>query len=135
MALFNWDNKLKTNITICDQQHEKLISLLNELHDSMKSGKDKDVIGNTLNELIAYTFYHFQTEETLLEQNEFPYLNNHKAEHAYLTNQVKDLKARYERGEIILTIEVLTFLKDWVVDHIIGVDKNYSAFLRNKGVL
>ncbi len=135
MALFTFDSRLKTNITLCDQQHEKLISILNELHDEMKSGKDREIQGKTLTELLNYTVYHFETEEALLEQNEYPYLIRHKAEHAYLTNQVRDLKARYDNGENILTIEILTFLKDWVNDHIIGMDKNYSTFLRNKGVL
>ena len=135
MALFVWDNRLKTNITICDEQHQKLIAILNELHDAMKAKKDMDLIGKTLTELIDYTVYHFQTEERLLEDHQFPYLNSHKAEHANLTKEVYDLKKRFNSGEHVMTTEVLSFLKNWVNDHIIGMDKNYTTFLRNKGVL
>ncbi len=135
MALFTWDSRLKTNITVCDEQHQKLISILNDLHEAMRIKKDKELIGKTLTELIDYTIYHFQTEEKLLEEHQFPYLNNHRAEHLNLTNEVKDLKKRYDSGETVLTTEVLSFLKNWVNDHIIGMDKNYTTFLHNKGVL
>jgi hemerythrin-like metal-binding protein len=135
MALFVWDSKLKTNISVCDEQHQKLIALLNELHEAMISKKDKNLIGNTLDELIEYAVYHFQTEEKLLEQYEFPYLNSHKAEHANFSKEVFDIKKRFDSGETIMTTEVLSFVKNWVNDHIIGTDKNYTTFLRNKGVL
>ncbi len=135
MALFNWDSRLKTNISICDEQHQRLIELINNLHETSRSKADKEVLDKTLNELINYTIYPFQTEEELLDKYNFPYAARHKIEHAQFTNKIFDLRTRFEKGDTGITMETLTFLKDWVNDHIIGTDKNYSAFLRSKGVL
>ena len=135
MPLFLWDNKLKTNITSCDEQHQRLIGLINELFDVMQQKQDKSIIGKTLDELVVYTMYHFQLEEELMAQHGFPGLNRHKAEHANLTKEVYAYKTRYNNGEQLAPVELVSFLKDWVIDHIIGMDKNYSAFLRSKGVV
>ncbi len=135
MALFSWDNRLKTNIAVCDEQHQKLISIINELHDAMVIRKDKGLIGKTIDELVVYSLYHFKTEENLLEEHGFPHLNSHRAEHLEWTKEVYGLKERYDRGEDIRSFEIISFLKDWVYDHILISDKKYSQFLRNKGVL
>lgn len=134
MALFVWENRFKTNISIIDEQHQRLVALLNDLHETMRQKQDIALIGRTINELVLYTIYHFQTEEELLAQYEYPYLNAHKAEHANLTKEVYDLQNRFNKGNLILTAELLGFLKDWVNDHILGMDKNYCAFLQSKGV-
>jgi hemerythrin len=133
MAIFVWDNRFVTNIEVIDQQHQKLIGLLNDLHEAMKQKRDAALIGQTINELVVYTVYHFRTEEELLAKYEYPGLNNHKAEHAYFTKEIYSLQERYSKGSTVFTTEILSFLKDWVNDHILGIDKSYAAFLRNKG--
>lgn len=135
MALFPWDNRLKTNVPICDEQHQKLISIINELHDALIMKKDKGIIGRTIDDLVVYSLYHFETEEKILAENEFPHLNSHKAEHLTWIKEVNSIKERYDRGDEVRSIELLGFLKDWVYDHILVSDKKYSLFLRNKGVL
>ena len=92
------------------------------------------VIANTLSELLDYTVYHFSTEEALFKTHGYPEAIKHKKEHDALTTQALDLKARYSKGDLFLSNETMTFLKDWLNNHIIGSDKRYSAFLNGKGV-
>lgn len=135
MALIMWDEKLKTNVKECDEQHKKLIALVNELHDGMKAGKGKDVIGKVLNELLNYTNYHFKTEEAYMQKYNFPEFLKHKREHEDLTRQAKELKERFDRGEVAITVNVMNFLKEWLQSHILGTDKKYGPFLNDKGVI
>lgn len=135
MALIMWDEKLKTNVKECDEQHKKLIALVNELHDGMKAGKGKDVIGKVLNELLNYTNYHFKTEEAYMQKYNFPEFLNHKREHEDLIRQAKELKERFDRGEVAITVNVMNFLKEWLQSHILGTDKKYGPFLNDKGVI
>lgn len=135
MALIMWDEKLKTNVKECDEQHKKLIALVNELHDGMKAGKGKDVIGKVLNELLNYTNYHFKTEEAYMQKYNFPEFLKHKREHEDLTRQAKELKERFDRGEVAITVNVMNFLKEWLQSHILSTDKKYGPFLNDKGVI
>lgn len=134
MPLFQWTPDLSVNIKEIDAQHKKLIDLINLLHDSMKAGKGKDVMGSVLKELTDYTVYHFGTEEQLFEEYAYPEYLQHKHQHTDLTNQVMDIKRRFESGQVTITIEVMSFLKDWLNNHIRQTDKKYSAFLNSKGI-
>ncbi len=134
MPIIDWDAKLSVNIKIIDEQHKRLVDMVNQLYDSMKEGKAKDVLGNLLTELASYTDYHFRTEEDLFKKHGYPESALHKMEHDKLRKEVLDLKAKMDKGEAIITVEVLYFLKDWLSKHIMGSDKKYSPFLNGKGV-
>ena len=115
-----------------DLQHRKLVDLLNQLEMAMRNGKGKEVIGAVLAELIQYTQTHFSSEERLMTANRFPDLALHKIEHTKLTQRVIKFKADYESGKVALTIPILSFLEDWLVNHIQGLDKVYGKAIAGK---
>ena len=63
MALITWNNMLSTGVTEQDNQHKKLIDLINQLNDAMQAGKGSEVLGKVLAELVNYTVFHFGYEE------------------------------------------------------------------------
>ncbi|MBI1937888.1 MAG: bacteriohemerythrin [Ignavibacteriales bacterium] len=134
MALLTWNNTYSVNINSIDNQHKRLVDLMNNLHDAMKQGKGKDVLGEILNDLANYTVYHFNHEEKLFASHGYPEGNLHKAEHDKLIKQVDELKNKYNSGSVTVTLDVLNFLKNWLTDHIVGSDKKYSSFLNERGV-
>jgi len=135
MPLFNWNDSYSVKIALIDTQHKKLIDIINDLHDSMKAGKSKELLGKTLNELINYTEYHFKTEEDLFSKYGYPESTTHKRQHGDFVDQVTKYKSNYESGISVLSIEIMVFLKDWLLEHIAGTDKKYSPFLNSKGVV
>ena len=134
MALINWNNELSVNVQIIDEQHKKLIELINELQEAMKSGKGKDVLGKILTGLITYTAAHFKTEETYFAQYGYPDAENHKKEHLAFVKKVTDFKDGFDKKQLSLTIEIMNFLRDWLQKHIQGTDKGYSKFFNDKGL-
>ena len=134
MAIIEWDSKLSVNIKTIDDQHKKLVDMVNNLHDSMKSGKAKDLMNSLVSELAAYTDYHFKTEEELFQKHKYNETVKHKAEHDALRKEVVALKGKLDSGEAIITVEVLYFLKDWLTKHILGSDKKYTLHLNAAGV-
>ena len=134
MALITWSDALSVNIKELDDQHKCLIELVNKLHDSMKSGKGNDVIGPVLSDLLSYTSFHFATEEKYFQQYAYPEFPRHKKEHNELTHKTKTLNNSYREGKLTITIEVMTFLKDWLSNHILVSDKKYSSFLCSRGL-
>ena len=135
MALMAWSPAFSVKIKKFDDQHMKLVAMVNELHDAMKEGKGHEILGNILNGLITYTATHFADEEKLLAQHYYPELAQHKAIHAELVKQVLELQGKFKSGQAILTLSVMIFLKDWLVKHIQGDDKKYGVYLNSKGVV
>ncbi|MBI3391927.1 MAG: bacteriohemerythrin [Nitrospirae bacterium] len=135
MALMVWDNGFSVNVKEIDAQHQKLIALINDLHDAMKTGKAKDVLGKVLSDLTDYTVYHFGVEEKLFQTHGYPEAVQHKREHDALTKQVLDIKEKFKEGKAGVTVETMAFLKDWLTNHIKKTDKKYTPFLNGKGVV
>lgn len=134
MALITWSDSLSVKVKQFDDQHKKLVDMVNQLHDAMKAGKGAQVIGDILKSLIQYTQTHFAAEERLLKQYAYPEFEAHKKEHNTLVIQVLDLQKQLQEGKAVLTQQVLHFLRDWLSKHIQGDDKKYGVFLNGKGV-
>lgn len=134
MALIDWNNSYSVNVKEIDDQHKKLIDLINKLYDEMKNGHGKEALSGVLKELVDYTKYHFQAEEKLLSKYNFPNFAAHKKEHEELTKKVEEINEKIASGKMVISSSVLTFLKDWLNNHILVEDKGYSSYLNNKGV-
>jgi hemerythrin len=135
MDLIAWNDGFSVNIKEIDEQHKKLIKLINDLNSAMGSGKGKDVLGSVLTGLVEYTKIHFAAEEGLMQKHQYPAYQSHKILHDALTKQVVDVTNKFQEGKSIVTIEVMNFLKDWLTNHIQNTDKKYTAHLNGKGVV
>lgn len=134
MALFNWEEKYSVKIKKIDEQHKILVGIINELHESMKTGRSREIMGSLINKLVDYTIFHFDFEEKLFTSHSYPESAVHKNTHKALVKKVKELKSDFDSGKMILSMEVMSFLKTWLGDHILGTDKKYSDFLNSKGL-
>jgi len=134
MALLTWSEKFSVQVAQFDTEHKELVNFINRLHDAMKAGQGKQVIGDVLQGLINYTRNHFAAEEKLMKAHAYPAYENHKKEHNQLTMTVLDFQKGYLDGSVPLSQEVMNFLKDWLSGHIQGVDKQYGPFLNGKGI-
>ena len=132
--LIVWEPQYSVGVAEIDNQHQRLIDLINELHDAMKQAKGAAMIGRTLEGLVDYVSTHFAYEEGRLRELDYPELAAHSRIHQAFTRQVADFQTRYKSGKEIITLDMLDFLKKWLVDHIMGADKKYTAFLNSKGV-
>ena len=135
MALITWNDSLSVKVKQFDDQHKKLVDMVNQLFDAMKGGKGSQVLGDILRQLIAYTQTHFAAEERLMKQYAYPDVEAHNKEHNALVMQVLDLQKQFQEGKAVLTQNVMTFLRDWLSGHIQGDDRKYGVFFNGKGVV
>jgi hemerythrin len=135
MPLMEWTEKLSVGVAQYDNEHKKLVGMVNELYDGMQAGHGKEVVGAILDRLIDYTKTHFANEEKAFVTLNYPDYLSHKAEHDALTRQVMEVQKKYKAGaSVVLSMEVMSFLKNWLVKHIMGTDKAYRPYLNAKGV-
>jgi hemerythrin-like metal-binding protein len=133
MAFFNWSENLSVCVKACDDDHKKLMEMLNRLYEGMKSRQGKEVVGKVLDDLISYTKFHFAREEEFFTRTGYPAVE-HKEQHRLLMKQAEDLQSRYKSGENSISIETLDFLRDWLTIHIQGIDRKYSDHLNAAGI-
>ena len=134
MALINWDDSLSIKINSIDEQHKKLIGMINDFYDSIKNRSNNELILQLINSMKKYTIEHFNFEEKLFEKYNYAHSKEHNKEHELFVKKVKELEQKFNSGTAILSFEITSFLKDWLKKHILVSDMKYAGFLIAKGV-
>ena len=134
MALIAWNENLSFKVAEIDEQHKKLVAMINELNEAMQQGKGKEVIGDILMGLADYTDEHFSTEGKYFYQFKYPDCLAHTKEHQEFVARVGDFIREFDSGKVMLSIQVMSFLKEWLGNHIQGSDKEYSPCFNQHGL-
>jgi hemerythrin len=134
MAVFEWSERYSVKVKEIDDQHKKLIALIERLDGAMRQGQGKQVLGSILSELVKYVGTHFTAEERLMKTNGYPEYEQHKVKHDRMTHRVLEIQDEFETNGTNLTFEVMKYLESWVDKHILGTDMKYSGFFKEKGV-
>lgn len=128
-----WTPTMSVGVEILDDDHKKLFDMINSL-----IGKDnervrsRDKLRNLLDELGDYTNVHFSREEEYMERCGYPDLDAHRDAHQNFVRQVQDLRRDFEESsEIMLRIDLILLLKDWLLDHIQATDQEYRPFVND----
>ncbi|MDA3904415.1 MAG: bacteriohemerythrin [Desulfuromusa sp.] len=133
MAVIAWKSIYETGIVALDNEHRGLVQEINRLYEAVRDKRGEAVLADILAMLEKYTVDHFQHEEKLLEEYHFSGLAEHQKIHQELIDEIQEFKKRVTSGTEDLARELLTFLRGWLLEHILKVDKEYGAFLESRG--
>ncbi len=120
-----WKTEYKTGIHVIDTQHERLFELYNEM---VKQSHTHGIlrINATIDELIKYAQHHFHYEESLMEKYQYANSADHMEEHSSFIDKVMELAVANTDGHSREhLIEFAEFLQDWLINHIMTVDRGY----------
>ena len=131
--LLEWSTALAVGHAEIDRQHQVLIEIANRLNNAMRSGAGRSACGTILDELLNYTVNHFSFEEKLMEKHHYADREAHLAKHRDLIERVKTFKRQYESGGTI-SVELMGFVRDWLVNHFLKVDRALARDLASRGV-
>ncbi|MBF0628091.1 MAG: bacteriohemerythrin [Magnetococcales bacterium] len=131
---FPWTDRLMTGIHDVDEDHKKLVAMVNQIHRLLKESAGSEDVGKVIHELAAYTQFHFAREERMFDQFGYPDTASHKEKHLRLLNDVTGLMQKFAAGDFAAPMDLLTFAKAWLIEHIMGTDMRFGPFLREKGV-
>jgi hemerythrin-like metal-binding protein len=137
----HWTDKLSVGIDQFDDDHKRLIGIVNELNNAIEAAGatgeiEKEEIDIVLNRLENYTKYHCDREEAFMEKTGYPGLNAHKQEHVRLEAMIANMREDFrESVDARGAVEIMRFISHWVTHHIFITDKKYTAHLQASGHL
>lgn len=129
-----WDISYSVNVKEIDEQHQQFIQILNKLYESVSHGTEQKELKVILDELVKYTDLHFKTEEKYFDKFNYENSSEHKIEHAKLRKQVADFYKKFAEGKAEISVELLDFLEDWLVEHLDIQDKKYVECFNKNGL-
>ena len=127
-----WQERFELGIPQIDGQHQEWIRRIDTLKDALNTRRMYQELGQTLKFIVGYTHFHFETEETILKENGYADLAHHKQLHADLTGQVTHILSNLKHGKHLFPTQIIDFLNNWAIEHILNEDKKYSHFLEGK---
>lgn len=133
MAFVTWQDMYATGIPSIDEQHRKLVEIINDLAEATFEGKGRQELADILTRLVDYTEAHFTHEEALMEKHEYPQLDEHRRKHWDLTKKVMEFREKHNRGEVGVATALLTFMSEWLTDHVKAEDQKYVPRLKDGG--
>ncbi|MDH5559868.1 MAG: bacteriohemerythrin [Deltaproteobacteria bacterium] len=131
MNAITWKDEYSVEIPSIDEQHKKLVQIINDLNINLIKGGKKEAISLILFKLSNYTVSHFRHEELIFDKLQYEHRENHKKEHKDFIEKIEMYQKKFEDGALNSS-DMMAFLLNWLVNHILKSDKKYTAcFLEN----
>ncbi len=131
--MIEWNDTLAVGIAEIDQQHRKLIELIQHLQ-SVDAHPDREfaLVEQALDEMVAYTMYHFGTEERLMEEYSYPQDVGHLAQHERFLSDVTNMMESFMAGSHVSAGDIGQYLGNWLIQHIQHTDQQLAAWLHER---
>lgn len=126
-----WQEAYSLGMPEIDEQHKGLLDLINQVWNAVVNKAPVREQIRLVEELEHYTISHFTAEEAFLKSVNYPDFEGHKQLHEAFVKRVAEEKANLAANGY-LGLDILHFLNDWLVNHILGVDKKYAVYSRER---
>lgn len=138
MPLIPWESKFELGISEIDEQHKKILSIINQLDDMFEGIKSNDQveIDKVIKEMAEYALYHFATEEKYFNLFDYEKKEEHIKIHNQYRTKISEWQEKYnETKDSKIFFEISNFLHDWWVWHINNTDRDYIPFMKANNVI
>jgi hemerythrin-like metal-binding protein len=132
MDLVVWKPEYSVGVKEIDLQHRRLVQMIRVLQESIRDNFDSPAVGRTLRELVQYTRTHFRDEEALMEKIGYADLNRHREAHRKLVGEIVTILEGLKAGQTYTGVDLIAFLRHWLVDHILAEDTRIATALRQR---
>lgn len=132
----NWIPEYSVKVRELDEQHKKLIDLINQVYGYIYRQEAPDKILDLVNEIGNHAVLHFNTEEGYFKKFNYPLTDEHENYHRQLLMDVANYKKQIISAPENFTIaeKFVDFLENWLADHMMIQDKKYGQFFNEHGL-
>jgi len=130
-TVIQWQNSYSVGVKQIDEHHMKLIRLTNKLFYNCMASKVKgrNAFLEIIHEAVKYTGYHFGAEEKIMKKINYPDYAKHKQEHIDFVRELYIKAEEFKTGNILVPLQFVYYLRDWVLHHIAVCDKKLGKYL------
>ena len=136
MQPLKWTEEYSTHIHQFDNEHRLLFGLMNGLAETenMPEPLQKQVHEQILHEIQSAFASHTLSEEAFMEEIGYPadLLAEHRKRHEELNIRLQDFIHRYHTYSRVMSVDMLAFLHDWLVHHIVIYDRQLGEYCSAK---
>ena len=134
-----WTEDLAVGIGTIDSQHQELFRRINGLLMAIKEKRCRTEVDGTLQFLDDYARFHFTEEEKRMHDAGYQDLEAHRKHHAAYLRNIEELKQLASQPRVSgmsyeLSVTTNQVIVDWIVDHIMTIDRKFGEFVENQKV-
>ncbi|WP_300366538.1 bacteriohemerythrin [Brachyspira sp.] len=131
-----WEERFKTGYKRIDNQHKELVNIINDLYETgIERDLDNEEVKKSFNEIIKrtidYATYHFAYEEKIMNAINYSISKEHISKHRAFSLKVANEVNRYEKTDNLVIKDFITFLKEWLLNHIMLDDKKFVTEIKD----
>lgn len=135
MTFMAWRPEFSVGIAVFDEEHKKLIAIINELHGAISAGARPEDLHGICDNLVEYALMHFRHEEMYFRDWDYPDAEAHTGRHSQLRAEVFSFREQISGTDSgVLAEEMMEFLRQWLTIHIMVDDRAFGEFLLDKGI-
>ena len=127
MELFKWYKTHSVNNEELDNHHKALFNILNKLYENCMGNDLPNSLDPIVEELVSYSYYHFTAEEQYMRNIGYKDIDKQISDHRSFTQRIIQLHNVINKNDLEHTKELIVFLGNWILHHVMEEDKKYSV--------
>jgi hemerythrin-like metal-binding protein len=134
MEIISWRNEFSVGVKEMDEQHKKLIGMINKLIEEQKVLTEPQTIADLLIKMTDYAQVHFRAEEYLMAEYDYEHKTEQERQHQEFIDKTIAFYSASDLGPNLLSTALLDYLRTWLIGHILKEDMKYKEFFKSKGL-
>jgi hemerythrin len=132
---FEWTSALRVGVEEIDEQHRELFRRAQRVINALRAG-DRGEVESLVRYLTDYVVSHFQCEERLMVETEYPGLEAHRDAHRRFRDEFEEMRRELQRkgATPLMAAAVNSWLAAWLLHHIGGSDVALGRWLGSHDV-
>lgn len=132
VALVKWGDDFKTGWAFMDDDHHRIVDLVNDLQSAARGGAGHDAVPRVVGELISVMRGHFDKEETAMRKSHYPLFSDHKMQHDLMRMKLDELVRNLAASINITAGDLIEFMTNWLTQHTLRHDRDLARHLSKK---
>jgi hemerythrin len=129
-----WKDEYSVKVKEIDNQHRQLFEIINGLVECINKIPNEAMVEEIVSKLVEYKRVHFETEEKYFHQFNYEGTNAHEAQHREFNQKVKEIQEKHQGSVITFAFELVDFLEDWLIYHLMNMDQKYVKCFNDNGL-